>query len=226
MQKELIPYLESFITHRRKSLFDKIINYRTRYITVVLEDLYQSHNVSAVLRSCDCFGIQDIHIIENRNNYEVNPDIALGADKWLNLMSYKSHENSIRSIIHNLRLRGYRIVGTKPQGPNTKLQNFDLEKGPVALMFGTELEGLSEEIMNEAEEFMQIPMYGFTESLNISVSVAIILQFMTYRLHNSNIKWQLSEEEKNEIELTWLRRSIRNSSTIEKEFFTRNKANQ
>lgn len=226
MNNQLISYLESFITERRKELFDTVINYRTRYLTVVLEDIYQSHNASAVLRSCDCFGIQDVHIIENRNKYEVNSEIALGADKWLNIHRYTITDENIHSAISSLRSNGYRIVATTPHKPNTPLNRFNLQTGPVALIFGTELNGLTKEIKEEADEFLQIPMVGFTESLNISVSAAIILQFLTSHLHESDIDWKLSKEEKNEIKLDWLRKSIRNSSGIEKEFLAKNINNQ
>jgi tRNA (guanosine-2'-O-)-methyltransferase len=226
MTDELITYFETFITERRKKLFDTIINFRTRFITVVLEDIFQAHNASAVLRSCDCFGIQDVHILENRNEYDVNPDIALGADKWLNLIKHKYSKAKLHITINSLRERGYRIVATTPHEPNTELEQFNLNLGPVALLFGTELEGLTDNIKKEADEFLKIPMYGFTESLNISVSAAIILQFLTTRLHQSNINWQLNEDEKKEIKLGWLRKSIKNSKTIERAFLAKNINNQ
>lgn len=226
MNIELIQYLESFITERRKKLFDTVIEFRTRYITVVLEDIFQSHNASAVLRSCDCFGIQDVHILENRNTYDVNPDIALGSDKWLNLYKHKYDKNNLDRVINSLRLKGYRIIATTPHESDTALEQFNLEKGPIALLFGTELEGLTGEIKKEADEFLKIPMFGFTESLNISVSAAIILQFLTSRLHDSDMNWQLSSDEKNEVKLDWLRKSIKNSSGIEKEFLSKNINNQ
>lgn len=226
MNTQLIPYLESFITEKRKKIFDTLVNYRTRYITVALEDIYQSHNASAVLRSCDCFGIQDVHILENRNEYEVNPDIALGADKWLNLVRWKSSDNTITKALNSIRDKGYRIVATTPHHSDTNLEDFNLEPGPVALLFGTELRGLSERILSRADEFLKIPMFGFTESLNISVSAAIILQNLTSRLHKSDLNWQLSSEEKNEIKLAWLRKSIKNSNAIEREFLSKDIRNQ
>lgn len=226
MNNQLIPYLESFVTERRKKLFDTVINYRTRYVTVVLEDIYQSHNASAVLRSCDCFGIQDVHILENKNEYEINPEISLGADKWLSIYKHTKTDDNIHSAISSLRSNGYRIVATTPHKPNTPLDRFNLQTGPVALIFGTELNGITDEIKEEADEFLQIPMVGFTESLNISVSAAIILQFLTSNLHQTDIDWKLSKEEKNEIKLDWLRKSIRNSAGIEKEFMAKNINNQ
>lgn len=226
MPNKLISYLESFISQNRKELFDHIIEYRTKYITVVLEDIYQSHNASAVLRTCDCFGIQDVYIIENRNKYKINPDVTLGSDKWLSLKKYKSSKTSPLYAINDLRKKGYRIIATTPHKKNTELEKFDLTKGKVALFFGTELQGLSDGVIKNANEFLTIPMYGFTESFNISVSAAIILFALTQKLHFSSINWHLSEEEKIEVKRSWLKRSIRKADLIEKEFLNNHIHNQ
>ncbi|MBN1339217.1 MAG: RNA methyltransferase [Bacteroidales bacterium] len=218
MIESLIQYLETFVTDRRASLFDRILQHRTRYITVALEDIFQSQNASAVLRTCDCLGIQDVHIIENRNIYDVNPDVALGSDKWLNLVKYNSEGNNSLEAIQKLRKEGYRIVATTPHEPSTPLPDFDLSKGKVALFFGTELKGLTSSILDNADENLQIPLYGFTESFNISVSAAIILHDLTEKLWSSNLPKQLSKEEINELKLKWLRQTIKKSEMIEKKF--------
>ena len=218
MKKELIKYLSKFSTEHRVDLFNKIIDYRTNYITVVLEDIFQPHNASAVLRSCDCFGLQDVHIIENRNQYKVNPDVALGSSKWLNLNRYNNTKDNTLETISILKNKGYRIVATTPHSDDVNLEDFDLSKGKFALFFGTELTGLSETMLNNADEFLKIPMFGFTESFNISVSAAIILHHLTYKLRNSNINWKLTTEEKNDLKIQWLKQSIKKADIIEKEF--------
>ncbi len=218
MKKELIKYLSKFATEHRIELFDKIIDYRTNYITVVLEDIFQSHNASAVLRSCDCFGIHDVNIIENRNQYKVNPDVALGSSKWLNLTKYNNSRENTLEAISILKNKGYRIVATTPHSNDVNLEDFDLNKGKFALFFGTELTGLSETMLNNADEFLKIPMFGFTESFNISVSAAIILHHLTYKLRNSNINWKLTSDEKDDLKLQWLKQSIKKGDAIEKEF--------
>src|SRR4030042_2486900 len=171
MKEKLIKYLEQFVTERRLQLINRVLSQRTRYITVVLEDIYQSHNASAVLRSCDCFGIQDVHIIENRNTYQLNPDVALGSNKWLTLYKYTREQNNTATALTKLKKTGYRIVATTPHANGCPLQEFDLHKGKTALVFGTELEGLTGNATTMADEFLTIPMAGFTESLNISVTV-------------------------------------------------------
>ncbi len=224
MQKQLLKYLSGFITPARLSLFEKILNERTRYITVVLEDIFQSQNASAVLRSCDCFGIQDVHVIENRNEFTINREVALGASKWLNIYKYNQKQNNSLSTIRNLKKKGYRIIATTPHTNEQLLQNFDLSKGKAALVFGSELPGISETIMNEADEFLKIPMYGFTESLNISVSAALVLYEISNCLRKlENIDWKLSDFEKEEIKLGWIRNTVKQSQLIEERFLKENR---
>ncbi|MDT8392320.1 MAG: RNA methyltransferase [Bacteroidales bacterium] len=214
---QLLAYLEQFISENKLQLFNNIIENRTRHITVVLEDIYQSQNASAVIRTCDCFGIQDVHIIENRNSYSINPDVALGASKWLRLKKYNQQEHNTLSCYESLREQGYRIVATTPHKADTKLDELNFD-GKLALVFGTELEGLSGKAISHADEHVKIPMYGFTESFNISVSAAIILHHLTEKLRASNIDWRLSATEKTDTRLSWVRRVIRHPEIHEKEF--------
>lgn len=221
MKKRLIEHFSKLITRERWKLMNNIIANRTKYITVVLEDIYQPHNASAVLRTCDCFGIQDVHIIENRNKYTVNPDVALGASKWLNLKKYNQDEENTIACIHDLKKQGYRIVATTPHTNDVHLEEFDLSKGKIALMLGSEQPGLTKTALNHADEFLKIPMFGFTESFNISVSASIILHHLRWKLNQSDINWQLNKEETEDILLNWLRQSIKRSDVVEKDFLKR-----
>lgn len=218
MKQELYNYLSSYITERRKALIETKVEDRTKYITVALEDIYQSHNASAVMRTCDCFGIQEFHFIENEHEYLVNADIALGASSWVNLINHNEKENNTIETIKKLKADGYRIVATVPTKDAVNLEDFDLQKGKIALFFGTELKGLSDLMIENADEFLKIPMVGFTESLNISVSAGVILHHLTYKLRNSQINWRLSEEEKLEIKTNWVRNTLKTPDMIEKEF--------
>ncbi len=219
-KEKLLTYFSEYLTERRKELFQKVIQYRTRHITVVLEDIYQPHNASAVLRSCDLTGVQDVHIIENRNTYEVNPDVAMGSFKWLDLHKYNEKENNTLETFQKLRKQGYRIIATTPHKNDKTLDDIPLD-GKMAIVFGTELTGLSDLAIDNADEYLRIPMYGFTESYNISVSVALTLFTLTEKLRKSDIPWQLSDEEKLDILLEWSRRSIKRSEVLEREFFNR-----
>ncbi len=221
MKNELIKYLAEHITDERNAILDKVIKDRTKYITVVLEDIYQGHNASAVLRSCDCFGIQDVHIIENRNSYKVSPDVALGSSKWLNMYRYSGEENNTRNALRKLKEDGYRIIATTPHTNDVELYDFDVEKGKAAMVFGTELTGISDIVKEEADEFVRIPMYGFTESFNISVSAALVLQHLAHQIRATNVNWKLSAKEKLELKLSWLRNTVKSAPLIEQEFYKR-----
>ncbi|RIH64371.1 TrmH family RNA methyltransferase [Mariniphaga sediminis] len=219
MQKKLIEHLSGFITPERLLLFEKVLEQRTAYITVVLEDIFQPQNASAVLRTCDCFGIQHVHIIENRNKFTVDREVALGASKWLSLHKYNEKKQNSLKAIKSLKESGYRIVATTPHKNDQLLPEFDLTKGKTAIVFGSELPGISETIQNEADEFLKIPMSGFTESFNISVSAAIVLYQLSEKIKKQNeIFWQLTEQEKDTIKLQWLRNSIKRSNLLEQRF--------
>jgi len=217
-KRKLLDHLLGFASDNKNNLFEKIIQYRTRYITVVLEDIYQSHNASAVLRTCDCFGIQDVHIIENNNEFEINPDVALGSTKWLNLYKYNYGETNTLHAFRKLKNQGYRIVATTPYKNDCNLEELSLDS-KIALVFGTELNGLSEEAIKYADEFVKIPMYGFTESFNISVSAAIILHYLTEKLRASDRNWKLNEEEIIDVKLNWVKNVVKSSDMIEKRLF-------
>ena len=200
------------------SLFKRVLAERTRYITVLLEDIYQSQNASAVLRTCDCNGIQDVHIVEERNEYTINRDVALGADQWLTLHYYNKGGCNIERAVKALKERKYRIVATSPHKDGVRPESFDLNKGKAVLLFGTELNGLTDQALELADEFIQIPMAGFTESYNISVSAAINLYTLRKRLEASSLQWKLEKGEENELLLNWLRTSIKMSEQIENKF--------
>jgi len=219
VQKEhLLKKLLSFISDHKNQLFDEIIKNRTRYLTLVLEDIYQPQNASAVLRTADCFGIQDMHIIENRNEYIINPEVALGASKWLTLNRYNEQENNSLAAIQKLKAEGYRIVATMPHRDDVMLPDMDMNQ-KTALFFGNELNGLSEIVQQNADMFVKIPMYGFTESYNLSVSAALCLQDLIKKMRNSNIEWQLSVSDRLDIKLDWAKSVVRESKKVEKALF-------
>ncbi len=217
LKEKYLSYLESFITENKRNLFKQVLEHRTRHITVVMEDIYQSQNASAVLRSCDCFGVQDVHIIENRNIYSIDPDVALGSSKWLNLIKYNQEENNTLACYEALRKQGYRILATTPHKDDFMLDEIALDQ-KTALVFGTELEGLSEIAIEHADAHMKIPMYGFTESFNISVSAAISLHHLSSTLRKSTIAWHLSEEEKLDTRILWAKSVIKHPEKHEKIF--------
>ena len=205
----LLSYLETFISEERKERFSSILKERTKFITVATEDVFQLHNTSALIRSCEVFGIQEAHVIENRFGSRLDKNIAMGAQQWVDVHRYKNSEECVAS----LRQKGYSIIATTPHDDSCLLQDFELTK-KTALFFGTEKEGLSPEILEEADGSLKIPMVGFTESLNVSVSAAIILQQLAAALRKSDLSWQLSPEEILGKQLDWTKRSIKSIDKI------------
>lgn len=214
MDKNLITYLESYITERRLQLIRDISANRTRHFTVVTEDVYQMHNTSAVLRSCDIFGIQDLHVIQDQIGKRIDKEIAMGAQKWVDVYQY----DSTRACISALRSQGYRIIATTPHEDSSSLDTFSLDQ-KAAIFFGKEKEGLSEQVLKNADGFLTIPMYGFTESLNVSVSAAIILRHLRARLHQSDICWRLSQKELTDLRLKWIKKCIKNVDEIIEHYY-------
>jgi tRNA (guanosine-2'-O-)-methyltransferase len=192
LNTNLITYLEGFVTEKRKNTFKNILLNRTRHFTVVLEDIFQQHNSSAVIRSCDVFGIQDIHIIENKYHSKVSRHVAKGSQKWLNLNNYKEDKNNTKDCLTRLKNEGYQIIATSPHNNTCTLHDLDISK-KSAFIFGVEKSGVSEEVLINSDEILTIPMVGFTESLNISVAAAIILENLTNKLRNSNYQWSFKK---------------------------------
>lgn len=211
---ELLQYLEEYLTENRKKRFSQVLDERTKHFTVAVEDVYQLHNTSAVIRSCDVFGIQEVHIIEEINRKRIDREIAMGAQKWVDLNRY----NNVKDCIKSLKNQGYQIVATTPHTEDCLIQDFNITN-KSCFFFGRETEGLSDEVLDAADVFLKIPMVGFTESLNISVSAAIILQDVTSRLKASKINWQLSEMEKAAKRLDWIKKTIKSYDEIVKRFY-------
>ena len=210
----LLEEIKQYMTTERDALFDKILLDRTRFLTVVAEDLYQEHNGSAILRTCDCFGIQDLYYIKDRNEFAHTEKISRGAEKWVDLYEmYREGDNSL-SCINELRSKGYQIVATTPHQDGVDLNELKVDK-PMALFFGSEKPGLTQTVLEEADIKIRIPMYGFTESYNVSVAVALILNKLVAEMRKLDTQdWQLSEEERREIKLLWILRTIQSPRFI------------
>lgn len=213
---DLLAYLEEFITENRKNGFDRVLADRTNHLTIAMEDVYQLHNTSAVMRSCEVFGIQQLHVIEERFGKRIDKEIALGAEKWVDI----NRHISVQDCIDDLKASGYQIIATTPHNDSCMLDEFDITK-KSALFFGTEKLGISKEVMEQADGFLKIPMVGFTESLNISVSAAIVIQDLTNRLRKSGINWKLTEEEKLDKKIDWTRKSIKDIDFVESRYFAK-----
>jgi tRNA (guanosine-2'-O-)-methyltransferase len=219
----LVDYFAQYISDHKKELLEKVLNERTRHVTVVLEDIFQSQNASAAVRTCECMGIQDIHIIENTTKYEVNKYVLKGSYKWVDLIRHhKRGINNTADCFRQLKENGYHIYATDPSEENMSIHDVAVIHSKVALVFGNELNGISEYARDQADGKVKIPMYGFTESLNISASVAISLSAVITKLKHEQEKYGLSVNEKDELRLAWYRKMVKRSGIIEKEFLRTN----
>jgi len=212
---DYLAYLEEMLTENRKERFLNVLQQRTNHFTIAVEDIFQFHNTSAVMRSCEVFGIQELNIVEQRFGKNIDKEIAMGAQKWVDINKYET----INNCIADLKKKGYQIIATTPHNDSCLLSEFDVTK-KSAFFFGTEKEGLSEDVMQQADGYLKIPMVGFTESLNISVSAAIIIQDLTNRLRQSKVNWQLSEEEILEKRLLWAKNTIKDIKRIEARYYS------
>ena len=218
IDKDLLSYLEGFLTDKRKNLFQTVLNKRTRHFTVVLEDIYQQHNASAVVRTCDIFGVQDVYAIENMYTNKVSRHVAKGSQKWITINRYKKDTNNTKECLNDLKRKGYQIIGTTPHNDSCMVADFDITQ-KSAFVFGVEKDGISDYVKDNADGFLKIPMVGFTESLNISVAAAIILQDTTTKLRKTNIKWQLTSEEKENLYFEWVKKTIKNVDKIIENYY-------
>ena len=212
-KRSLIPYLRTFITEERDTRILEVLANRTRHFTVVLEDLFQTQNISAVMRTCECYGVQDVHIIEKENEFIIHDAISMGSNKWLTLHNYPNEPGNVAKCANWLHGHGYKLIATLPAENSVFVDDLPVDE-KTAFFFGTELTGLSDEAVAVCDGAVKIPMYGFTESFNISNSVAILTSNMTERLRRSQVDWRLTSDEHDELYFEWLCKSIRNIDLI------------
>ena len=205
-----VAILADYITDHKKVGVEHVLSRRTRYITAVLEDVYQPQNASAVMRTCECLGLQDLHVVEDQYSYKVNRAVVHGASKWMNLRRWRGTETCFAA----LREQGYRIIATTPSHDAKPLEEISLEDGPLALCFGSEDPGLSDNALAMADEQVIIPMEGYTKSFNISVSAGIVMYNLTRRLRESDVSWQLSPEEIATLRHKWYKKIVRKADLL------------
>lgn len=218
-ENKVFHHLAQFVSDHKKAFIEKVLRERTRYITVVLENIYQSQNASAVVRTAECMGLQDIHIVEDTAKYHLNIRVLKGSYKWMNLQRYRERGiNNTEVCFNRLRSEGYRILVADPATDGVSIEELDVSAGKIALVFGNELRGASAYSLASGDEKVRIPMFGFTESLNVSVSAAVCLNTILGKLRQSQFPIGLSESEKEEIRLQWYRKIVRRSDLLEREF--------
>lgn len=219
----MTPFEQSFLAHLgaqwvsegRWARMAAVLDQRTRFVTVVMDNLYQVHNASAVMRTCEAMGVQDLHLVQRAQGLSLEHGIAMGAEHWMTAKRYHGASGT-EACIATLRDQGYRLVATSPHAQKS-IDDLVLEQ-PTALLFGEEKPGLSAAMMDAADEQVRLPMVGFTESYNVSVSVALCLDPLLRGLRRSDLDWALSRVERDELLLAWARRSVQHVDEVEARF--------
>ncbi len=216
---ELIERLAGQLTPHRRERIEAVLARRTRWVTVALEDIYQPHNAAAVLRSCDGFGVQDVHVIENKNTLRLRApgsNVSMGTERWLTLHKYRAAKGvptlanmGTVEAAKALTAKGYRIAALTLRGNPVDLAEVPLDQ-PLALFIGTELTGLSDAAHEAADYAVKLPMEGFAQSFNLSVCAAVCLYELTRRLREprAKIAWQLPDAEKRQLLYDWVYRDV------------------
>ena len=207
---ERIACLKEFMLPERYDVLRRTLGMRTRYMTVLAENMYHGQNAAALIRHCEAFGVQEMHTVETLCSFEPNPDIARGAERWIDVRQHPSTAEAVAA----LRGAGYRIVATTPHREDVTPETFDVTQGPFALVFGTEHAGISDEVIASADEFLRIPMCGMVESLNVSASAAILIYTLSERMRLTVGNWRMSDAEQAETLCRWMRRSVKDSEAI------------
>ncbi len=208
--RERIDYLAEFMTAERRETLERTLSMRTRAMTILSENTFHSQNASALTRHCEAFGLQDMHAVEELCDFKTYADIVRGSDKWVDMHRYTNTKDALSA----LKEAGYRIVATTPHRLDCTPEEFDVTKGAFVLVFGTEHSGISEEVIEQADEFLKIPMCGMVESLNVSAAAAITIYMLSERLRKSTDNWQLSTLEQMELLYEWMRKSVRDDAGV------------
>lgn len=184
---------------RRLAEMQRVLTERTQHLTVVLEDIFQPHNSSAVLRTCECFGVQTVHVVEFQKKFRISNQVAMGGAKWIDVERY----TDTPGCLDQLRAQGYCCAAATLREDALPLDEVPLDR-PLAILIGHERRGLSEAAHDSADIWFQLPIHGFTQSYNLSVFSSLCLYELTKRLRQSKIPWRLSDEEQERILTRWL----------------------
>ena len=208
---ERTAYMSQFLTEERVEVLRRTLASRTRYMTILTENTFHPQNASALVRHCEAFGLQELHTVETICKFNPNVNIVRGTDKWVDITRHDSTAEAIAS----LKGAGYRLVATTPHRESCTPETFDVAKGPFCLVFGTEHAGVSDEIIEAADEYLRIPMCGMVESLNVSASAAILIYMLSQRMRlTPSIDWQLKDDDVSKMLFRWVMSSVKDSERI------------
>ncbi len=196
--------MSSMLTDQRRQRMLTAVSARTRHVKLVVQDVHNAHNVSACMRSADAFGVQDVDVVTLHEAFRAST-VARGVTHWLTLNRFKA----IAPCAAELKAQGYRIAVGVPREDAKPLGDLPLDR-KIAVVFGNEHDGIDPEWLPHVDDRFTIPMYGMVESLNISVSAAIVLHQLTGRARAAlpPAQFLLTDDEKNELLCAWICRQL------------------
>ena len=207
---ERTRYLAEFMLPERREALARALDNRTDYMTVMTENMFHPQNASAIVRHCEAFGVQNIHTVESLCAFNPNLNIVRGTDKWIDINRHATTAEALGA----LKAQGYRIVATTPHRESCTPETLDVCRGRFAIVFGTEKQGISDEVVAAADDFLRIPMCGLVESLNVSASAAILIYILSQRMRREVGEWQLSAEQHAELLYRWYRASVKDADAL------------
>ncbi len=169
----VIELLEPLTLPARRKRLSDVIAMRLDSVTVLMDAPHDPHNGSAILRSADAFGVQTVHVVPRTEPFAISGNVAKGTERWVDVVRHPSAD----AAVNTLQNAGYRLVATHPGGELCPEALAEIPR--LALVMGNEHDGISAALARAAEQTVRIPMRGFVESLNVSVSAAILLAFAT-----------------------------------------------
>ena len=205
-----IDYLAQFMLPERLATLRRAVENRTKYMTLMAENMFHPQNASALVRHCEAFGVQELHTVQTLCKFNPNVNIVRGTDKWIDI----HHHSSTTSALNHLKSEGYRIVATTPHKQSCTPESFDVTKGKFVIVMGTEKTGISDEVMAAADEFLRIPMCGMVESLNVSACAAIIVYMLSERMRHEVEDWKMTEEEQIRTLHHWLVDTVKDADAL------------
>lgn len=207
--EDVLKHLAPRLTPERWAKIQKVVALRTCEVTPVLENIYDRGNTSAVFRSAEAMGFQNVHLIEPGERFKESARVTAGADKWLDIVRFKQTVPAVA----NLREKGYQILATHLDSTAKPLAEMDLTK-PTAIVFGNEKDGISSEMIELCDASVILPMRGFVQSYNISVAAAIAFQTIASARDRAGRGGTLSESEKRILEAHYCLRTLDNAAEI------------
>lgn len=210
-------YLKKFLTNERLEKIEEKSHESSDFVLPIMEDVYQFRNAAAIVRSAEACAFHKIMALESKNIFEPNLQVTKGADTWVQVDKKPHHLQTLE----NVKSKGYRLVAVSPEKNATPLPDFKITQ-PVALVFGTEWQGVTDDFLDYCDETLVIPMYGFTQSFNVSVAAALCMYDLKQKLIHSGIDYKLNEEKRLQLMIRWAVNSIRSGEEIHKDYLSKN----